>query len=244
MSIEGVADLLELGLDGDGLVEDDEDALLDELAGGGVGDGLLDGGETDVAVAAGGTEDHSLEAGLLLGGNDASDGGEAHVHVAGGTGGILGTEQALGLVISSTRGLGSAGGHLRNGQTGGIGHEKAAGLLEDLLQLDLLVVLGRELLAVRVELLELVLVSLELGLERLEELSAGLVLGGASGGTRGGGILEEGIDISGRLEGEVELVALTGEVAELALELVATLDVADEPTLEGGEVGVQLLLVS
>ena len=244
MSIEGVADLLELGLDGDGLVEDDEDALPDELAGGGVGDGLLDGGETDVAVTAGGTEDHSLEASLLLSGNHASDGGEAHVHVTGGTGGVLGSEKALGLVVSGTGRLGSAGGHLRNGQTGGIGHEKAAGLLEDLLQLDLLVVLGRELLAVRVELLELVLVSLELGLERLEELSAGLVLGGSSGGTRGGGVLEEGIDISGRLEGEVELVALTGEVAELALELIATLDVADEATLERGEVGVQLLLVS
>jgi len=239
MSVEGVADLLELGLDGDGLVEDDEDALLDELSGGWVGDGLLDGGEADVAVAAGGAEDHTLEAGLLLGGDDAGDGGEAHVHVAGGTGGILGAEEALGLVVSGT-GLGSTGGHLRHSQTGGIGHEETTGLLQHLLQLDLLVVLGRELLAVGVELLELVLVALELGLERFEELGAGLVLGGSGRGPGGGGILQKGIDVSGRLEGEVELVALPSEVAELALELVAALDVANEPTLEGGKVGVQL----
>jgi len=41
---ERVADLLELGLDRDGLEEDDEDALLDERAGLRIGDRLLDGG--------------------------------------------------------------------------------------------------------------------------------------------------------------------------------------------------------
>ena len=145
MGVEGVTDLLELVLDGDGLVEDDEDALLDEFTRGGVCDGLLDGGKADVAVAAGGAEDHPLEPDLLLGGDDAGDGGEAHVHLAAGAGGVaLGLEQAVGLRVTGA----SHRGHLRHGEAGGVCHEEEPGFLQDLLQLDLLVVFGRELLGV------------------------------------------------------------------------------------------------
>lgn len=88
----------------------------------------------------------------------------------------------------------------------------------------------------------MILVSLELNLESFKELRTGLVLGGASGRTGSRGIGEEGLDVAGRFESQGELVALSGEVAELALELVASLDVRYVTTLEGGQVGVELLL--
>lgn len=64
------------------LVEDDEDELHDLLPGGGVGDGLLDLGEADVAVAARGAEELALEAAAVVGAYDARHVGEPHVALA------------------------------------------------------------------------------------------------------------------------------------------------------------------
>ena len=64
MGKEGITNLLELGLDGEGLEEDNEDAFFNEGSSLGVGDGLLDGGETDVAVTAGCPENHAFKANL------------------------------------------------------------------------------------------------------------------------------------------------------------------------------------
>mmetsp|Transcript_54874 Transcript_54874/g.116580 ORF Transcript_54874/g.116580 Transcript_54874/m.116580 type:complete len:352 (-) Transcript_54874:753-1808(-) len=79
MREERVANLLELCLNAERLEEDDEHALLYEAPRLGIRDGLLDGSEPDVAVAPCGPEDHTLEADLLLGGDNPSDGAEAHV---------------------------------------------------------------------------------------------------------------------------------------------------------------------
>ena len=95
---EGIADLLELGLDGLGLVKDDEDRLLNQLAIFGVSNWLLDGGEAHVAVTTGGTEDHALETNLLFSGHNTGDGRETHVQVPG-------TGTALGLPKGSQCGL-------------------------------------------------------------------------------------------------------------------------------------------
>mmetsp|Transcript_29567 Transcript_29567/g.59687 ORF Transcript_29567/g.59687 Transcript_29567/m.59687 type:complete len:339 (-) Transcript_29567:449-1465(-) len=133
---EGVADFFQLGLDGERFEEDDEHALLDERAGLGIGNRLFDGSKANVAVSAGGAEDHALETNLLLGGNHPGYGRETHVHVPG-------------FVISpGQKRVGSGSGRLappelRHGHARGIGHEEPPGLLQHLLQFHFLVVLPR-----------------------------------------------------------------------------------------------------
>mmetsp|Transcript_25713 Transcript_25713/g.71848 ORF Transcript_25713/g.71848 Transcript_25713/m.71848 type:complete len:783 (-) Transcript_25713:14-2362(-) len=233
VGLEGVADLLELGLDAFGLVEDDEHALLNEGSGFRIGDGLLDRGESHVAVSAGGTEDHALEAVLLVCGHDSGDGGEAHVEIWAGSQPFR-LEEVGGVVRAAV-----SRGELGNSKARGVGHEEATGLLEHLLELHLLVVLAGQLLAVRVELAELGLVAVQLVLEALQQLSAGrrLCIGGSADDRWG---FQEGVDGSCGLDIELELVDLSGEEAQLALELVATLDVRHVPALERGQIRVEI----
>mmetsp|Transcript_2378 Transcript_2378/g.3612 ORF Transcript_2378/g.3612 Transcript_2378/m.3612 type:complete len:375 (+) Transcript_2378:1082-2206(+) len=83
VSEESITDLLELGLNGEGLEEDNEDTLLNQGSSLRVGNGLLDRGKPHVAVTTCGTENHTLKAHLLLGGHHTSDTGETHVHITG-----------------------------------------------------------------------------------------------------------------------------------------------------------------
>mmetsp|Transcript_14488 Transcript_14488/g.21287 ORF Transcript_14488/g.21287 Transcript_14488/m.21287 type:complete len:207 (+) Transcript_14488:1942-2562(+) len=206
MGHKGITDLLQLRLDRDRLVEDNEDGFLHELSGVGIGDGLLDGGESHEAISAGGAEDHTLEAVLLLGGDDSSDRGETHIKIAT----IVRPEQTIRAFITEP-----VGAEFRYGKTRGVGHEEAASLLQDLLKLHLLVVLMGELLGVAVQLLELAFIALELHLERFEEL---LLLGGSRG-------VDEGIHFTGGGNVQVETITLSSEKTELALKFIAALDV-------------------
>lgn len=64
------------------LVEDDEDKLHHLFPGRGVGDGLFDLGETDVAVASRGAKELALEAAAVVGAHDARHVREPHVALA------------------------------------------------------------------------------------------------------------------------------------------------------------------
>jgi hypothetical protein len=74
MGREGVADLLELGLDTFTVVKDGKDRLLEQHAGFRVGDGLLNRSESNVHITTGGTEDHALKANLFLSRDNFSNG--------------------------------------------------------------------------------------------------------------------------------------------------------------------------
>jgi hypothetical protein len=94
------------------------------------------------------------------------------------------------------------------------------------LQFHLFIVFNGQLLGIIVEFLELGFVTFKVYLEGFEELSTGWVLGG-------GGCVDEGVHVSGRLEFEVEFVAFGGEEAEFTFEFITTFDVGDVTALEG-----------
>mmetsp|Transcript_16910 Transcript_16910/g.31635 ORF Transcript_16910/g.31635 Transcript_16910/m.31635 type:complete len:316 (-) Transcript_16910:486-1433(-) len=144
VSTKGVTDVLELLFNRHRLVEDDEHTLLHKVTILGVSDGLLDGSKADIAVATSGAEDHALEPNLLFRGDDSCDRGETHVHVPT-RGTTLRFEEVISPVIAS---LAASSGELRNSKTRGISHKEPSSLLENLLQLHLLIVLRRKLLAV------------------------------------------------------------------------------------------------
>mmetsp|Transcript_16339 Transcript_16339/g.29734 ORF Transcript_16339/g.29734 Transcript_16339/m.29734 type:complete len:295 (+) Transcript_16339:1691-2575(+) len=192
---KGVADLLELGLNTERLVKDDEYALFHKLSSLWVGNGLLNGSKAHVAVTTGGTEDHALKARLLLSRHDTGNARKAHVHIVTLHGFFLRAEEPLFLGVGI---LGTSSSELRHSQTGSVRHEETARLLENLLELNLFVVLRGEFLGIRVELLELSLISLKLNLQGFEELRAGLIL--SEGSTCHCRLLHKGIDIACRLQ--------------------------------------------
>ena len=240
MGEKGIANLLQLGLNGEGFEKDNKDAFFNEGARFGTGDGLLNGCKADVAVSTGGPENHAFESNLFFGGDNSSDGGEAHVHVAGFV--IPSREES----VRFTGGL--ASGKFGNSETGGIRHEESARLLENFLQFDLFIVLPGQFLRVSIQLLQLTLVSLQFHLEGFQELGSGgviLVIGGAAGEGTGGGAergggFEKSVNFAGGFEGEAEIVAFVAKETELAFEFVAAADVGDVAALEWGQVGVEL----
>mmetsp|Transcript_18832 Transcript_18832/g.23721 ORF Transcript_18832/g.23721 Transcript_18832/m.23721 type:complete len:321 (-) Transcript_18832:174-1136(-) len=216
---ESITDLLQLGLNGGRLVEDDEDRLLNELPSLRISDRLLDGSKPNEAVTTRGTEDHTLKTSLFLRRHNASNGGEPHIKIEA----ALLPEQSLRPPITPTTIPGRT--QLRNGQPWRIRHEELTGLLQNLLELHLFIVLNSEFLRVAVELLQLILIAFEFDLKGLKELSSSLVLAG-------GRAVDKGVNVAGWFEFEVELVALVGEEAEFALEFVAAFDVGYVTTLE------------
>mmetsp|Transcript_18754 Transcript_18754/g.39454 ORF Transcript_18754/g.39454 Transcript_18754/m.39454 type:complete len:297 (-) Transcript_18754:86-976(-) len=246
MRKESIADLLQLSFNAQRLEEHNENAFLNQASRLGIRNGLLDGSKPYITVSPGGAEDHALESDLLLGADNSGDGAEAHIEIGAGLIIMSAGKQRPGLVA------GSAAGELGHGEAGGVRHEESASLLEDLLELHLLVVLARELFGVGVEFLELGFVSLQFHLEGFQELGArGSFASRGGGGARsaergagasddGGVALEETVNVSGGLEVETEVVTLSAEETELALQFIAAADVAHVTTLEGGEVGIQI----
>mmetsp|Transcript_27206 Transcript_27206/g.48312 ORF Transcript_27206/g.48312 Transcript_27206/m.48312 type:complete len:457 (-) Transcript_27206:29-1399(-) len=229
VSLEGITDLLELGLNRFGLVKDDEYTLLQELSRLRVSDGLLDGSESDIAVSTSGTKDHAFKASALFSGDDTSNRGETHVQIGASANSFR--FQKVSLV-----GGGLSRRQFTDSQARGISNEEAPCLLEDLLELHLFVILMGKLFTVGVEFTELRLVSFEFHFQGFQKFSGGCL---PRAGHNWFGF-QECIDISGGLAFELELVDLGSEKTELALEFIATLDVRDVPTLEGCQFRVQI----
>jgi hypothetical protein len=166
VSLECITDLLQLVLNGNRLVENNEYRLLNELSSVRIGNRLLDRCETNKAISAGSTENHTFETVLFLGGNNSGDGRETHIKI---TSLIVGKKTIISIVTVPV------GRNLRNSKTGCISHEESASLLQNFLQLNLLVVLDSELLGIAVEFLKLALISLEFDFDGFKEL---LLLGG------------------------------------------------------------------
>ena len=235
MSGKGVADLLELGFDTFTLVKDDKDRLLEQHAGFGVSDGLLDRSESNIHITTSGTEDHALKADLFLSRDNTGYRRKTHVEIRPGS--HAGLEQVgfVGGYITST-----TSGQFRDCETGSIRHEKTTGLLEHFLEFNFLVVFNGELLGVRVELPELAFVLLKLNFEALKQLATTLLRAITSARDETGRANKE-IDVSSGDHVKLELINFIRKESKLALQFIATLDVRDVTTLEGSQVGVQLL---
>jgi len=217
---ESITNLLQLVLNGNRLVKDNENRFLNELSSLGVGDGLFDRCKTNKAVSAGSTEDHTLEAILLLGGNNSGDGRETHIEI---TSLVISKKSIVAVSVVSV------GGDFGDSKARCIGHEETASLLQNLLQFNLFVVLYSELFRVAIELLELTLVSLKFNFDGFEELFL-LACGREN----------ERVLITCGGEFKVETVTLAREETELTLELVATFYVGYVTALERSEVRVEI----
>mmetsp|Transcript_1312 Transcript_1312/g.2274 ORF Transcript_1312/g.2274 Transcript_1312/m.2274 type:complete len:717 (+) Transcript_1312:2347-4497(+) len=226
---EGVADLVDLGLDGAGLEEDHEDHLVHHLARGRVRDGRLDFGEPRVAVAACGPEEHALEAPAVLLPQHARDVLEAHVRVPAPA--KVRVHQRL-LLDALAEGVERAAGGARVvAQLGHVAREEVPRLAQHLVQLHLLVELNVQGLGELVQLEQLGLLLLEVALEHLQKLRPFLARAGGAGEVLGGSDL---------LDGNAKLFDLRLEIAELPLKLIAASDVAHVPPLESSLIGVQI----
>lgn len=150
VGVEGVADLAQLGLDVGGAEHDDEDELGHLAAGLRVSDGVVDLGEPEEGVAAGGAEDHALEAHLLRLRQDAGEVGEANAGVA--------AADAL-LLLHLGREL-----------------EELPGALQHELALDALVELARQALDVAVQRQKLLLTGRQHLLQLVQHRGCRLVL--------------------------------------------------------------------